>query len=985
MTQTVGRKRYVLACCCVLIRRGTRILLTLLPLLQLLPACRVDGREIDPARIPEIRALVADEYPDRNPFRKPENLPKLVLCHRNPWFPMDRECMLDTCGADRPLLQPTGDPVKDLVAELTCAKRYGIDVIASEQGLAARDGHLSVLASLLEAAEKVQDIAVCSFLGNITTGGYEALKEELILIFEEYAKHPNYLKVDGKPVFLIYRPTNYTAQEWKKLLDELGRLGHTGVFLGNVCYQPTTPEETVLSYLQVFAGSFRYGQSPRGVWQKIYGFMTPLMKGVFPHKLYAADLQASHIQGWNFHESAPDFTLNELWPRMLGHDPDWIQLTNWNDTVEHSCFIPTRQNSDGLLTLSQYYIRKWKGQPTLRTDKPRLFVLSREEALLAEDLRLDFYAFPAKDPGPYAVTCELLNERLEPIMTLTAMRLKLDDLRAETHVVPAANLMTSRCVVPRVTVENASGETVYDGRLLRYIPVRADKRSMLFYAWNDVSQVPDIEGFDLKVGGVGYRDPGAKAENQTVTLTLEAPTTVRELRLYRNWREVHCWNECKFGPVPEGCKRSKVAITTRDRLPREGRLSLDGGRIEGAYVRRWDKFGDIRITERTERAVSWSKEAGPGNGRHVVVTCLTEPDVPIRLTYGGTEVTTTLGTLEWEAVYGSFADGEGGFVVRYITPEQQNPFPIEPLGRTDVRLAEEIPLKETGRRKDYYHVEALMENGSRFTSPPVYVRTTEEDRLVPHSIVVRDEPSGAPKAVRVTIRESDVCRSFWDFESPVRRVGVDEGGYNFHAVYGGGANYGTGIVYEDREYGFGGPATGARPEGFPQILEEDGNRFARFDGVDDFAVLPTGAGQPGAYTVKLRIRPRNVAGGQGVLSLRFHLWLSITPDGRVKAQRSAANGYDILVGKHVLTPARWTRVAVTFDLETMRLYLDGELCGETEVKQPVAVNAHYTYAYIGATVVGYKRFSEGSFFHGDLDEVEVIGRALSAEEIRGEE
>lgn len=100
---------------------GVFVLTFLISLLAFSGMC-FGATEPDPARISEIEKNQPEQYPDMNSFRKPDSLQKLVLAHRNPWFPMDREAMLWMCGADRLMLEPTGDPLKDMVIELECAK-----------------------------------------------------------------------------------------------------------------------------------------------------------------------------------------------------------------------------------------------------------------------------------------------------------------------------------------------------------------------------------------------------------------------------------------------------------------------------------------------------------------------------------------------------------------------------------------------------------------------------------------------------------------------------------------------------------------------------------------------------------------------------------------------------------------------------------------------------------------------------------------------
>ncbi len=75
-----------------------------------------------------------------------------------------------------------------------------------------------------------------------------------------------------------------------------------------------------------------------------------------------------------------------------------------------------------------------------------------------------------------------------------------------------------------------------------------------------------------------------------------------------------------------------------------------------------------------------------------------------------------------------------------------------------------------------------------------------------------------------------------------------------------------------------------------------------------------------------------------------------------------------------LPTGRWVHVAATYDGKVMRLYMDGRQCASLERRGPVVGNA--SHLCLGSYDVNHR-----AYFDGLLDEVKILRRALSSEEI----
>ena len=170
------------------------------------------------------------------------------------------------------------------------------------------------------------------------------------------------------------------------------------------------------------------------------------------------------------------------------------------------------------------------------------------------------------------------------------------------------------------------------------------------------------------------------------------------------------------------------------------------------------------------------------------------------------------------------------------------------------------------------------------------------------------------------------------------------------------------------------------PESVPGI-----NRMARhFDGLDDFIQLgnPQALNLSGKVTIAAWIKPETITGLQNIVAHGY----ATAPNGEVFLR--IVNGYYEAGSwdgnNHYITypvPAddigQWTHLASVYDGTTWRLYRNGIEVGRVN-ENIGSVSVHGQWA-IGANGAGTIRF-----FQGNIDEVMIYDRALSAIEIEAE-
>ena len=145
----------------------------------------------------------------------------------------------------------------------------------------------------------------------------------------------------------------------------------------------------------------------------------------------------------------------------------------------------------------------------------------------------------------------------------------------------------------------------------------------------------------------------------------------------------------------------------------------------------------------------------------------------------------------------------------------------------------------------------------------------------------------------------------------------------------------------------------------------------------------------GCLTVSMRIRLEDAASSpesvvledadhyQMKLSGAFHL--SVEGDGRVTLWRPIS-GNDARITSTVPLKKGWNHIAAVYDLDSLKLYLNGVPAGEKKNLKPAYARTHST------PVVGSSRIRKGSSgplsFRGEIDQLEIIGSALNDSDIR---
>jgi hypothetical protein len=173
----------------------------------------------------------------------------------------------------------------------------------------------------------------------------------------------------------------------------------------------------------------------------------------------------------------------------------------------------------------------------------------------------------------------------------------------------------------------------------------------------------------------------------------------------------------------------------------------------------------------------------------------------------------------------------------------------------------------------------------------------------------------------------------------------------------------------------------------PGALAADADTAVSFDGVNDYVTKSYTAGlNPTQFTMEAWADPVGGAGNYGAVTASWYdtgvaprgsgIWTNSSDQWEIYMGDGA--NYYILTGPSI-TPDAWTHLAYSFDGTTLRMYVNGSLAAS----MPAAHSPNASMAF----GIGGAQYPNGGvhwqdFYHGQIDDVAVYNRALSATEIQ---
>lgn len=293
-------------------------------------------------------------------------------------------------------------------------------------------------------------------------------------------------------------------------------------------------------------------------------------------------------------------------------------------------------------------------------------------------------------------------------------------------------------------------------------------------------------------------------------------------------------------------------------------------------------------------------------------------------------------------------------------------------------------LPPGGQALHWYHLELENTRGRRWQSLPVWTADGTRSAEVSIPLVKADG----------TIAEYQIEGArvpFWHYPCQVDggNLLLDVSGHEHHGSINGKGYGGGHLGYMGYNYYHNGPLADVAPDAKSKYGKDaDGTSYLHFGG-KDYVMIMGGTAMPGAATYELCVRPAAIGTQMGLLgSGNNQMTIELLEDGTVTALRRTANETaagqaaqnkvnDMVKSVTKLQAGKWARIAVTYDLRKIRLYIDGKL----EAEKDSLPNSEHEW--FNLVVLGAKNkwvWEPINRFTGDLRDVRIYGRNLQPNE-----
>ncbi|MGO9121841.1 MAG: endo-1,3-alpha-glucanase family glycosylhydrolase [Desulfomonilaceae bacterium] len=275
---------------------------------------------------------------------------------------------------DHPVVSYASSSLHDIMRQIKQAQGAGIDgFISSWWGPGSYvDQNLKIL---LEAA-KQKGFRIAIYFETLHRGqprDEDEIFRWLAYVIATYRDHPAYMKLNGKPVIVVWAAPRVSRETWRSIFSKLRHRGLDAIYLAM---------GHNISFLDVFDGLHQYGVfniSDIGQVDRRIGRATrnyPLLAQDPSPKIWAAAVQPGYDErlipkrkglfknrdGGAFYRSTFEAAIQS--------DPDWIFITTWNEWWEHTHIEPSELYGDQYLRITREFAEKWKRNRSLKLSEP---------------------------------------------------------------------------------------------------------------------------------------------------------------------------------------------------------------------------------------------------------------------------------------------------------------------------------------------------------------------------------------------------------------------------------------------------------------------------------------------------------------------------------------------------------------------------------------------------------------------------------------
>ena len=305
---------------------------------------------------------------------------RLVLAHYFAWFDGTGWDACNISAGDKPLQPYHSDDPAAIARHVQQAQDIGLNGFLLHWFAPGErtDRNFATLLSQSQGSGFTSSVVFSRHIWHGGGAGLQTISAALSHIVDRYGSHPNFLRVDGKPVIFftdVYRtpPTGESPQQfWATVRNNIDPKRKT-VWIA---------EGLDASYLDVFDGLYVFKVSHAAYphdYQKSTRWANRVRswaKKTDRSKLWLATISP----GWDDLRSGckPDVRVDNTLHRLDRADggtyqatfnaaikskPDWLIVSSFNEWVEGSYIEPSDQYRNKYLQMTAEFVRQFKGEP----------------------------------------------------------------------------------------------------------------------------------------------------------------------------------------------------------------------------------------------------------------------------------------------------------------------------------------------------------------------------------------------------------------------------------------------------------------------------------------------------------------------------------------------------------------------------------------------------------------------------------------------
>jgi len=377
---------------------------------------------------------------------------KTVWMHVNSWFEPNKDRVDALGGPDTAARHYQSDSQWGVA--LDEVSKYGVTGYQFEVSLFSRpQDNRRIIGRVLDSLKRQKSDAKIVLYIPVHVPDSKGRMEKLFAEVEDYLKnHPNYYRLNGSPVIVIYRYWKQTPKSMHEIIANAeARFGHMIWLIEAMMATP----EMLRKFMPVADGLTMYGNWSLTNQQKIFDKVAPVMHKEFPDKIFEAGVQNNYSNHFHYGGVAPRLMDKYLasWKTALEAQPDSIAITNFFDHYENSHHLPSWAWEDLLMKISQYYIAIWRGQPPPKTppkQRPEVFVVNTANAVIGQTAAFDLISFPSVSGRPVTVDFAITDATGKTLKDFGKVTLATNKLDIKRFNIPTLEFADVRALFPKV-------------------------------------------------------------------------------------------------------------------------------------------------------------------------------------------------------------------------------------------------------------------------------------------------------------------------------------------------------------------------------------------------------------------------------------------------------------------------------------------------------------------------------------------------------